>query len=725
MAIGIHYIYDEIETKVKRAEDSNYLEEFEKEVMMENVINTNLVLYQMLQGQESNINVQETYYRDGFNIITTNLSKKKKLELENTKNQPLYRRRDIYYNWYEKAHGLTSLLFYGKDETGSTVYSNKRLEKLISDETSQEQKKDLLEQYSYCIILTYDSNGGVQVTHSQGIEKAYVKESLNNRFRSNQDLLQLSVDCYQSQEVQEIQENFEAYYPKDTTYVFAIPKGLSIFDSVNVYYPYAYRESAYADFIAPYLMVVMIIIAMYALFIPYKHSKEYTITKQVLRISFEPLVIGLCVLIGVSIPVMGEMIRYTNKGYFYDVFSDVGIGEQLSYSLPVVINIVVTMLFIYSVFVTVVLLKKILIDGGFGYFKEKSWVVRVIRFVMQKTRKGFLWMTSFDWSEPTNRKLSVFLMVNLGIIAFLCCFWFVGIIFAIAYTIVLFGFLVRRLNESRRQYSQLVKVVDNIADGNFDMDVEETLGMFEPLHRKLRDIKIGFKKAVDEEVKSQNMRTELITNVSHDLKTPLTSIITYVNLLKDEHLEDEKVCGYIDIIDTKSKRLKILIEDLFEMSKANTGNIQVNLIDVDLVSLLKQVMFELEDRINASSLTFRCNLPGEKIVLQLDSQKTYRIFSNIVINAIKYSLANTRVYIDVTQEKNEVFVCIRNISAHEMEFSGEEVLERFVRGDRSRNTEGSGLGLAIAKSFTQLQGGDLKVIVDGDLFKVLVIFPMR
>ncbi|MFR2300139.1 MAG: sensor histidine kinase, partial [Clostridium paraputrificum] len=246
--------------------------------------------------------------------------------------------------------------------------------------------------------------------------------------------------------------------------------------------------------------------------------------------------------------------------------------------------------------------------------------------------------------------------------------------------------------------------------------------LFNTLKGELEKIQSGFKKAVEEEVKSQRLKTELISNVSHDLKTPLTSIITYVDLLKNENVTEEERKSYIETIERKSERLKNLIEDLFEMSKATSKNIQLNIVEVDIVELMKQTQFELSDKIEESSLKFKWNLPNEKVIIKLDSQKTFRVFENLLMNIVKYAMPNSRVFIDIINEEDKVSIVLKNMSANEMDFTAEEIVERFARGDRSRNTEGSGLGLAISKSFVELQGGSFKIEIDGDLFKVKIDF---
>ena len=180
--------------------------------------------------------------------------------------------------------------------------------------------------------------------------------------------------------------------------------------------------------------------------------------------------------------------------------------------------------------------------------------------------------------------------------------------------------------------------------------------------------------------------------------------------------------SYIDTLDKKSQRLKFLIEDLFEVSKANSGNVKINLVDVDIVELIRQIEFELEDKLNASNLILKNNFPEGKIVLRLDSQKAFRIFENLFNNVSKYSMENSRVYVDVIEKENEVTIMIKNMSAIEMNFNSDEIVERFTRGDKSSNREGSGLGLAIVKSFVELQNGEFEINIDGDLFKAIIKF---
>lgn len=313
-------------------------------------------------------------------------------------------------------------------------------------------------------------------------------------------------------------------------------------------------------------------------------------------------------------------------------------------------------------------------------------------------------------------------LFNFAILLVICSFWYYGIAGLIVYSVILFLILQKYFNDLRKKYALLLEATNKIADGNLDVEIEGDLGVFSPFRNEIQKIQTGFKKAVKEEVKSQRMKTELITNVSHDLKTPLTAITTYIELLKKEDITEEERRSYIDTLERKSLRLKVLIEDLFEVSKANSNNIVLNKMELDVVNLIKQVSIEHVDKMKERGLELKWNVPEEKVLLMLDNQKTYRIFENLFVNVVKYAMQGSRVYLEVRKKASLVEIILKNMSAEEIHISGDEITERFVRGDSSRNTEGSGLGLAIAKSFTEAQGGEFHVEVDGDLFKVVILF---
>lgn len=356
------------------------------------------------------------------------------------------------------------------------------------------------------------------------------------------------------------------------------------------------------------------------------------------------------------------------------------------------------------------------------YLQKRVLIYRFWPWITKWCRRIYQGLLHIDLRDNASRVLLKLVLINFIILGFISLLWYWGLAALIIYSVILFLLLRKYVRKIQDQYQLLLQATNELAQGNLNGTIPEDLGVFEPFREEIDKIRTGFRKAVDEEVKSTKMKTDLITNVSHDLKTPLTAIITYVDLLKDPNLPAEDQKKYIQILDQKANRLKLLIEDLFEISKATSKTVQLNIVDVDIVSLLRQVKLELQDKIEATDLLFRWQLPEEKVILPLDSQRTYRVFENLLVNITKYAMPHTRVYITMEDTENHVKISMKNISATELNFNPSEITERFVRGDASRNTEGSGLGLAIAKSFTELQGGRLEVFTDADLFTVEITF---
>ncbi len=356
------------------------------------------------------------------------------------------------------------------------------------------------------------------------------------------------------------------------------------------------------------------------------------------------------------------------------------------------------------------------------YLKTRVLCVVIVRWIWKQCKRAYHYVTDINIGKGLNKSIWKIVIFNFLIVGLCCCFWFVGWIGVLIYSIILYVVLRKYSYKLQNRYEAVLKVTKEMAEGNLKTEVPTDLGVFAEFGEELKKVQSGFAKAVAEEAKSQNMKTELITNVSHDLKTPLTAIITYVDLLKNEDITEEERREYVDTLDKKSQRLKVLIEDLFEVSKASSNNITLYCTDIDLVNLLKQVCLENEDKITESTLDFRWNLPEKKCVSYLDPNRTYRIMDNLMQNILKYSMPHSRVYIDMEETDSEYVLHFKNMSATEMNFDASEITERFVRGDLSRNTEGSGLGLAIAQSFTEMQNGKFEVQIDGDLFKVNLRF---
>ncbi|MDO5391151.1 MAG: HAMP domain-containing sensor histidine kinase [Eubacteriales bacterium] len=285
---------------------------------------------------------------------------------------------------------------------------------------------------------------------------------------------------------------------------------------------------------------------------------------------------------------------------------------------------------------------------------------------------------------------------------------------------IAFWYFVRRVNGQKEILEGLKKITDG--DLHYKIPCEKLIGEQKTVAEAINSIGAGLDAAVENSLKNERMKTELITNVSHDIKTPLTSIINYVDLLKRENLSDPKIVGYLDILDAKAQRLKILTEDVVEASKASTGNITLEMTNLNLVEMLHQVIGEFQEKMEEKNLKLMLNLPEEPVMIYADGRRMWRVLANIFNNTAKYAMEGTRVYVDLKKRDGKVSFSLKNISAEPLNISADELTERFIRGDGSRSTEGSGLGLSIAKSLTELQKGEFQVYLDGDLFKVMIVF---
>jgi signal transduction histidine kinase len=369
----------------------------------------------------------------------------------------------------------------------------------------------------------------------------------------------------------------------------------------------------------------------------------------------------------------------------------------------------------------------------FGFLSLIRRIKADILFKNSLIVKFIIFLGKFFKDFFAQRNITFRVFAVLGLFAFLQLFAFYlynyplllpGIFEYFLLCISGFVFLAYVFLKAAIDYNVIRNETQKITEGNLSHKIPIS-SMHEPaltLGVYINNIGEGFSAAVDEKVKSERLKTELIANVSHDIKTPLTSIINYVDLLKKENLENETAIGYLDILSTKSWRLKTLIEDLVEASKASSGTINLNLECLNLVELVRQSIGEFEDRFISHNLETVLNIKEEPIYILADGRSTYRIIENIFSNVNKYALSGTRVYVDIISDDKTVTISVKNISANKLNINSEELMERFVRGDLARNSEGSGLGLSIARSLATLQDAVFEIDLDGDLFKAVVRF---
>lgn len=553
--------------------------------------------------------------------------------------------------------------------------------------------------YAIALNLSYDGNGEADIRVRKGPDRAEIAREFRRVLNG------LEAGDYWG----EMPSEYDIPMPANREFTFAMTEG-------NLW-TYLEEHFYYADDLLPgdgqtHIFGLSLLVAAAALLYPLVKSFN-TGDEKVFRAPLEVVCIAAVLVITAVCVNAGWMIRRSD-----------GVAGPL--------DLAVWFLYFAVVYWAAGNLRRIFVLGPIPYFKEYSLLVSQKCGIRKGVKEA--WETMGRWrkramdtlldlklSDVNNRMILKVVGLNFVILAVITCFWYYGLILLVIYSAVLFYFLRGYFRDIREKYDRLNMAAAAIANGDLKTEIPADTGLFEPVAESLQKIQEGFGKAVEEEVKSQRMKTELITNVSHDLKTPLTAIITYVDLLKKEE-DPGKQKEYVEVLEKKSQRLKVLIEDLFEISKAGSGNVKLELMDVDVVNLFKQVKLELEDKIKKADLDFRCSYPEEKLTVRLDSQKTYRIFENLLVNIVKYAMPHTRVFIEILREDDQAVIRMKNISEQELNIQGQELTERFVRGDAARNTEGAGLGLAIVKSFVELQGGEFGIEIDGDLFKTQVRF---
>lgn len=583
-----------------------------------------------------------------------------------------------------------------------------------------------LEKQYFAISFIFDEAGNVTVANEMKGNNASQLRKIANEIIRNNELSSIITKYYEG-------DNPSFSFcslnkPKNCKITYCVSledweKGLSEeynyilhnhYMSVTTYY----GNSEYNLFIeagaANMLAISMLIIFLLALFAPCigKAPQERLPWNRIV-LPLEVLVLAFMLLLGLASAVLS-------------MAADIGLGkvENTNFILVYCLNILVLWIYFFCTWYLGIQTRALRVMGLKEYIKRRCLTYRIFPFIKRQCLRMYDAIAHFDVTKNAHKLILKIVLINAVILFIISSLWFGGFAITVVYSILLYFALRKYISDLQKKYSILLRATNEMAEGNLNVAITEDLGVFEPFKPQIFRIQRGFRKAVENETKSQRMKAELITNVSHDLKTPLTAIITYIDLMKDENITEEKRREYLEILERKSLRLKVLIEDLFEVSKANSHSISLHITEVDIMSLIKQVAFEMSDKLEAANLDLRMTLTEEKVILPLDSQKTYRVYENLFGNIAKYALAGTRVYVNGFRIDDTVVITLKNITAEEILVKPEELTDRFVRGDVSRNTEGSGLGLAIAKSFLELQGGTIAIELDGDLFKVTTTFKI-
>ena len=632
--------------------------------------------------------------------------------------------KPIKYNVYNKENKKT----IGNEKNELELIRNMSLGQLDANGTAKAE--EILDKYLFYMVLDFDKDGNYSFKALHGIDADKCQTVMDNTV---QEWKVRSANLYKEYTDGSIKYNLPPI--KNATFTIGLTKegatqivNAPYNSSINNYNGiYNLLSGDKMHTLGQMIMVAVLIMCVYALvgfLLPNAIRNDVFAMSSVIKAPIEVIVIFVSLIVSAFVVI--------NPVQVIDVSTSDSLANLLMQMVPisattaswavVIGNLGYWMILFALCLMGGIYLRDMIAKGDRKVIFNSCITVRVVKWMISKVKKFFSWMNNLDLKDGYEKFILAALGVNFLAITICSSIWGFGIITGAIYSVILYGLIKKKFGKVLEDYNKLETITEDIANGDFGSVPEEDLGVFNPIKENLENIEKGFSAAVSEEVKSQKMKTELITNVSHDLKTPLTSIITYVDLLKKEGITEEERQKYLDTIDKKSNRLKFLIEDLFEVSKATSGNVTMNPMKVDVVSLIKQTLVELEDKLNAAHLEVKGNFPEEKVILELDSMRTFRIFSNLISNISKYSMPYTRVYINVKRDAENTEIEFKNISAEELNCDVENLTERFVRGDKSRNTEGSGLGLAIAKSFTELQDGKMKVSSDGDLFKVVLTF---
>ena len=452
------------------------------------------------------------------------------------------------------------------------------------------------------------------------------------------------------------------------------------------------------------VLIAAVISAILGLFMSMEKVDENESLRKVFKLPIE-LVIILFVIFGF----FAAGISNTNQ-----IYSNLYIFYFLYLLGLVIVSLTVNYL--------IILLKSVFNKNTENYLVKNSLIYRIFTGAISE-------FSNFDEENKNIKDAKIkFTLVYFGIcfVLFIVFLFFASLysstLEGIVIPMILFGiFIYYILMKNINEVARISRESSEIVKGNYKKNIEKNGGLYDGIVDNFNNIGENLDLAIEDAVKSERLKTELITNVSHDLKTPLTSIINYSDLLsKDDNTEDE-VNEYSKIINEKSNKLKVLIEDLFEVSKATSNNIELDRQELDFNSLVQQSIGEWEDKIKENNIEIISNLPEDKLMLNIDGQKFSRVLDNLFSNISKYALENSRVYVDLLEEDG-VKLTIKNISKYPLNISAEELMERFTRGEKSRTTSGSGLGLSIASSFVRAHGASFDIEIDGDLFKVTIEF---
>ncbi len=629
----------------------------------------------------------------------------------------------LVLSWQSKMMGggtaLSDMQYMVKHEaTGQQLINGSDWLGVLDTLYNNELKTKMAEDYAFYAVIRFDWNGAMSIPVWYGLPDSWKDRMTVNQLNRQDFVSGLGTVEPALQELSAIEpyiKRIEA--PSEFTMVYALPRGShSSLSTLGPYHGYAMEEAGFRQ-VALLALGCAVLIGL----LPLERQPRIR-RKDSLALENEEANARLADLPVPRWPVEFWMLGAVLPIVFYLPFARYSYSAAEAFrtgesAVPIMLAVCVWV-WALAFWCGLAWFFMIASRQGFGIvFGKRSLSVR-----------AFNWLHAFDLSDRSDRSLAkgmaAHFLILAAIVSSAVWIWFYALVPLAVYLLVLLYVFKKKKDRMRQAYARLFASVRAMAQGDLNIKIDGSMGIFDPLKQELQKIREGFKHAVDEETKSQRSKSELVTNVSHDLKTPVTAILTYVNLLQQADLPEEDRKAYIEVLSGKSQRLSRLIEDLFEYTRASSGSTAIAPVSVDLVELLKQAHIELENKLGESGVQLRFRLPEHKVILPLDSEKTFRVFENLYLNIAKYAAPGSRAYVELSDHAQEAVVSFKNVSAAELDFKPDEITDRFVRGDRSRHTEGSGLGLAIVKSLVELQGGFFAVELDGDLFKAVIRWPI-
>lgn len=656
-------------------------------------------LYDNAKGYDSNkVNRIQDYYKEQFQIFTFDLAEKLdpsydplifSSKLSDEEKKMISAEYETMRNDFNAFFTNDSAFFYvAEDLDTGNIVSN------LSDPKQDSSKTD---DHRFYVSFRFDEKGECSISGDLTLDifDAYNFYAL---FPSVEDVYYPEIQINPP-------ENMEFQFMISSTAFsyLGISGYLNSWDQFNAF-------GGISFFVAAAVLFVFL------LFYPIRYVSEVQPFKTIRNWSIEINLFLLPSLVTLAFMVSMLSASFTINGEFSYLLNEYGL--IVSDMIVLGFNFVIWFLSMIILSLTIFELKYIVVYGPIRFIKEHSLTASCIRWIKKTIDDLF----TVDLSMPFYKQLLLLILGNALVMLFFGILNFsLMIICTLLYSIALFYFIYRHLIEIQQDYHKLLASIRGIVSNHFEK-TDEDFGIFASGREELEKLSVNFEEAVQEKVRSEKMKTELISNVSHDLKTPLTCIKNYAALLDDDALSSEKRHEYQEKLKKYANRLKTLIDDLLEISKVESGNLKLEPANLNIIDLLDQVYMQSEEALNAKNITVIRHYADKKLILCLDSNKTYRIFENLFTNISKYAMPNSRAYVSVKEENGRVKIEMNNVSEQPMDFTSSEIMERFVRGDKSRSQQGSGLGLAIARSFTQAQGGTFELKIDCDLFKVRIEF---